>query len=234
MSVEKSLLKKAAAEEISAGLRKQSENLEKNMTITQGGVAATEAVLRNLQAVHKRVEDDLDSGTLDPDTYQVVKGYLGQELRLVQRVHNSLREQLPAIKSRVEGMRAAILYAENYGAAQQRNAERIEREELEEDEYREDLAERKQEAQSEEEPGHAGPPGGSVPETVSSEAVAEDAPEVPDVPSCTHCGEAITMHTGSKLCMSCTSYKNRYDKLPPDHVLEARRKKREEAGASNS
>ena len=228
-SAEKARIKKAAAEELRQQLEGQIAGEERQVTLLKGGVAATEAALQQIAGAHKKLEKDLEDGTVSADEYKVAKGYLTMSSHLVTNQLRSMRAQIPASGFRVESYRKAINIVASYAGAQGRIAERAEREEIEEDEYRADLAERRAEpepaepAPSKQDNGNAPHP----PEELTDESDRHEE----EPPPCKHCSEPVTMHTGSLFCTACTSYKNRYDKLPPEHVLEARRKRKEEAGA---
>jgi hypothetical protein len=223
MGAEKALMKKAAAEELEAELSGILEGMEKKLLVTQGGAAAVEAVLRHLGQVHKNLEaaleDEDKTKRIGPDEFKVAKRFMGSELYLVQRMLKSFQDEAPATHHRIDGLKRAMHQIKDYAKRQQRAADRFGREEQEEDEYREDLADRQGPARQDN--GNAPEPEPSAPEPES------------DVPECGHCELPIDPPTGGEHCSACVSYKNRYDKFPPQKVLDARRARWEEARANS-
>ena len=222
MGAEKALLKKAGADEVGEAIRRHAEGLRARLEISKGGVAAIEACVQQLQGVHRRLEEDLNKGTVSPDEYKVAKKYMAFELQLLQNMHQSMKASLPVLKNEVVALGKAVDIASSISTSHERAAEKFEREELEEEEYRLDLAERKKEEEVPEE----------TPEPPPSKQRNGNKPKPQGEASCSHCGlgEAAT---GSSVCVPCTSYKNRYKKLPPAHVLDARRERWEAARADS-
>lgn len=216
MTADKALMKQAAAQEILGGIAEHVEGMRRSFDVTKGGVAAVEAVLRSLQGVHANLEKDLSDGKVTPEQYKVVKTYMSGELLTVQRIHGSLRDELPAIKARLEGIERMVHFIDSYAATQGREAERILRDEQEEETYRADRTERTPDP----------------PKVQSTAPVAEPVP--PPDPTCNHCGAKLTGRAvNSAICVSCTSYRNKHNELPTGAVLESRRRKAGKAHANN-
>ncbi len=244
MGSEKALLKKAGADEVGEAIRRHAEGLRARLEISKGGVAAIEACVQQLQGVHRRLEEDLNKGTVSPDEYKVAKKYMAFELQLLQNMHQSMKASLPVLKNEVMALGKAVDIASSISTSHERAAEKFEREELEEEEYRKDLAERTSESPPEVETRSvsyvkADPESEKViDEYIAGQGKASakqrngNKPRPQSKVSCSHCGlgEAAT---GSSVCVPCTSYKNRYKKLPPAHVLDARRERWEAARADS-
>jgi hypothetical protein len=218
VGIEKALTKKAAADELVDGLRKQIANELKALDYTKGGAASVLGCIEQLKGVHVLLERDLDDGNVSDEEYKVAKRYLVRASNLIQGMHNSMKASIPEVKYRVEGVQKSIGFIESYAKSQEANAERAKREEEEEDEYRQDLEERRQ--------GN-----GNAPHGDEEEPLAQESQETS---TCPHCKLPIEKPSGSSLCVPCVSYKNRWKKLPPDHVVEARKKRSEEAVGRNS
>lgn len=238
MGAEKALLKKAAVDEAAEAVRRHADGRKNYLEITKGGVAAIEACIQQLQGVHRKLEAALeaekDEERITEDQYKVAKRYMTLELGLLQNMHSTMKAQLPAIKHEIEGLYKSVNILDSLSAGHQRAAEKFEREEAEEDEYRKDLQERQEEppeeAAQEEPPEEEEAPKNEEPNAEDSEPAETQGEQAP---SCFHCHEPVILKTGGGLCAACKSYENRYSKLPPEHVLEARQKKKEHEDADS-
>lgn len=190
---------------------------------TKGGIAALEAALEQLIGVHNKLDRDRDEqneSALGDDDYKLVKKHIAGDLAIIQKMSRSMRSSVAGSKPRLEGMGRVAELIDRKVALERSKIRQVEMEEKEEENYRREL----EELQKVEEP----------PPVETAEEPPADLPEeerAPEFPACAHCGDPIDPPTGGKHCGSCMSYKNRFKKLPPEHVLEKRRAKKEEQEA---
>jgi Zn finger protein HypA/HybF involved in hydrogenase expression len=237
-SVEKAELKIGVLEAELEKLHAKLEGLERNSMAMRAGVELLKREFEFHKSIKAKLRKDLDEGECTQEEFdagmQVLVSCITMNQKLIA-VNDAEGQKQGAMSL---GVRAAIAILENSRDREERAKKMALAQELDEledlREEEEELHDDDDEADEDLEPQ----------EDVEDEApeVAEDSPveaegEAPvekaegEFPACTHCDEPVTLSTGTGICMACTSYKNRYHRLPPEHVLENRRQKKLQAEA---
>lgn len=211
-SVEKCMLKIAHSEDLKLRVGEAIKSEERWESTTRGGVGALEAALEQLMGIHARIDKEREAGEgdlLDDDDYKLVKKYLAGDLGLLTKMVRTMRAQIPGSKFRIEGMGRTLALLDKDIARERGKIRQVEMEEKEEILYQKDLEEREEEAPPE-----------------------VDLEQAEEATLCPHC-ELTPVVAGDEVCPPCTLYRNRYEKLPPPHVLKARRERQEERSANS-
>jgi hypothetical protein len=222
-SYEKSLIKVGAADEILENLQQAAGNLRDHMVGVRGSLKPLKMLHERMHGIQKDlIKKHEDSGKITDEEGQLLRQYGALYVNACAGLYNQLEQEVVISRANLDGMAQAIRVVEAYRKKQEGKGELARRMEAEAEEDRVRLKlvpDEEADAPVAEEQEEADAPA----EQEELEAPAE-AP-ASEEPSCSHCSEPITVATGSKLCSSCASYKNRYEKLPPPHVLERRRER---------
>jgi len=236
-SAEKALLKQAIAEDIANYLENQVSAEKRVITTTKGGVAALDTAIQRLMGMHTLLDKELDEGEIDKDDYKLVKKWIAKDLNELTNMSRTFRASIPTAGGRVEGIVKSISLVRDYARRAGVAVEQAKVQDEEEEEYQRDLEERQQDnGNAPETPAEDDTGAFATTDTMTPEGEEEtyEFPEyTTDLPVCVHCGLPIETDSGDPgHCVPCVSYKNRYEKLPPVHVLKARRARWEEARES--
>lgn len=224
--IEKCELKIGTLEEVLGLLHRASDSAHRNALGMAASSETLGVVLGRMGGLRTHLHGEIESGELAADAREPVERYLALAVGIVGSTRNAIEREVVTAGGFAEGLRKAADLVEHHKAREDRKLIAAKRKSAEREE-KDRCDDASVSPQSEQHQAESSKQPATSPQVPGSATEPEQEPEQEP---CDHCGVLISVDTGGEYCSGCVSYRNRYAKLPPPHVLEQRAARRSASG----
>jgi outer membrane biosynthesis protein TonB len=227
---DKSEIQTAAIDGVVAELEEALKNASNNEIAVRASAATAKRIFERFKGYKPRILAALDDGTFPASSKDAVFGVFADLIAIVGDAHVRMAEEAGRQKPFAAGLSKALSITRKRAEKQRARAAHRADDEIEEDEYRADLAERREQPEppkpepSAPKPEPPKPKARPTPKPVKAQTNGNAPAKQHVAGKCYHCDDDLA-GSGTKFCPSCTSHKQRYKKLPSAKALATRRQR---------